>query len=202
MRLAICPLTHRHPMPWEPFMPRANRRPKRHSPQQGRRRGSLTVEMIMVVMVLLIVTVGIVQFGVFFADADEVALAARVGTEEASQLPGLPAAGPVPASIISAVEHQLLSSQIQWSHIRLEHNATPGNAVVVLNSDSGGGFDVNPKLNLAAPPFPGTHYVRLTVTVPLAEVFPRSLSFFGQQLFAPTGSYEHSDVFRYELTTP
>src|SRR5262245_27355557 len=106
-----------------------------------RRRGSLTVEMIMVLVVLLIVTIAVIHFGVFFVNSDEFSLAARVGAEEASQTAGLPIAPAlVPANIISAIEHQLLSSQIQWSHIRLEHNATPGNAVVVLDSDSGEGF--------------------------------------------------------------
>jgi Flp pilus assembly protein TadG len=168
-----------------------------------RRRGSLTVEMIMVVTVLAIVTVGIVQFGVFFGNADEVAFAARVGGEEASQTFNLPTTpGPVPDSIISAIEHQLRSSQIDWSHIRLEHNVTPGDAAVDLDSDTGGGFAVTPKTNLPAPPAADTHYVRLTVAVPRAEVFPRSLSFFGHQLFPLTSSYEHTVVFRYELTTP
>ena len=110
--------------------------------QRPLRRGSLTVEMLLVVVVLAIVTVGIAQFGIFFADAQEVALAARVGAEEASQTAGLPTVpGPVPANIVSAIQHQLLSSQIQWSHIRLEHNVTPGDVPVDLNSDSGGGFD-------------------------------------------------------------
>ena len=167
------------------------------------RHGSLTVELLLVVVVLAIVTVGVVQFGVFFADADEVALAARVGAEEASQTQNLSTInGPVPATIISIIEHQLLSSQIEWSHIRLEHNISPGNTVVNLDSDSGGGFVVTPRSNLAAPPAANTHYVRLTVTVPLAEVFPRSLSYFGEQLFLANRSYEHTAVFRYELTTP
>jgi len=176
--------------------------PHRRQQRPIARRGSLTVEMLLVVVVLAIVTVGVAQFGIFFADADEVALAARVGAEEASQTASLPTVpGPVPATIISAIEHQLLSSQIQWSHIRLEHNVTPGNIPVDLDSDSGGGFVVNPKTNISAPAA-GTHYVRLTVTVPLAEVFPRSLSFFGEQLFASQGVYEHTAVYRYELTTP
>lgn len=167
------------------------------------RRGSLSVEMIMVVTVLAIVTVGIIQFGMFFANADEVAFAARVGAEEASQTMNLPTApGPVPATIISAIEHQLQSSQIDWSHIRLEHNVTPGDVPVDLNSDSGGGFAVNPKADLASPPFATTHYVRLTVTVPLAELFPRPISFFGQQLFAANRTYEQTAVFRYELSIP
>ena len=166
------------------------------------RRGSLTVEMLMVLIVLLLATIGIAQFGVFFANAQEVALAARVGGLEASQTVDLPPAGAVPPAIISAIEHQLESSEIEWSHIRLEHNVTLSGDPVVLESDTGGGFDVDPKSNLAAAPFPITRYVRLTVTAPLAELFPRALSFFGIQFFAATKSYEHTTVFRYELTTP
>jgi hypothetical protein len=143
--------------------------------------------MLMVLVVLLLATIGIAQFGVFFANADEVALAARMGGLEASQTANLPAAGPVPDTIIAAIEHQLDSSQIQWSHIRLEHNVTLAGNAVVLESDSSEGFDVNPKTNLAAP---------------LAELFPRALSFFGIQFFAANKSYEHSTVFRYELGAP
>jgi hypothetical protein len=183
----------------------ANRRPKSLQ-RQARRQGSLTVEMIMVVVVLAIVTVGVVQFGVFFANADEVALAARVGAEEASQTPGLPtAAGPVPANIISAIQHQLDSSCIQWCHIRLEHNVSPGLAVVVNESDFLAGCVCDPKTPLAQPPGQSaatTRYVRLTVCVPINQVFPKQLSFFGQQLYAPGKTYEHTAIFRYELGTP
>jgi hypothetical protein len=167
------------------------------------RRGSLTVEMLMVLVVLLLATIGIAQFGVFFANAQELALAARVGGLEASQTLGLPIApGPVPASIVSAIEHQLRSSEIDWSHIRLEHNVDTGGAPVVLDSDSLGGFTVNPKVVLAAPPFPGTRYVRLTVSSPMEELFPRYLSFFGIQFYTANKSYEHTTVFRFEIGTP
>ena len=166
------------------------------------RRGSLTVEMLMVLIVLLLVTIGISQFGVFFANAQELDLAARMGGLEASQTANLPSGGAVPANIISAIEHQLLSSEITWSHIRLEHNVTLSGDPVVLESDSGGIFVENPKASLAAPPFASTRYVRLTVYAPLAELFPRALSFFGIQFFAAEKSYEHTTVFRYELTRP
>lgn len=167
------------------------------------RRASLTVEMVGVVVVLAIVTLGVAQFGVFFANADAVAFAARVGAEEASQTPGLPVAngGPVPANIIAAIEHQLGSSQIDWANVRLEHNVTPPvNAPVVLQSAQPGGFVVPPKGNLPSPPFPGTQYVRLTLAVPLNDVYPKQLSLFGQQLFTATRTYEHTVIFRYELT--
>lgn len=169
---------------------------------QALRRGSLTVEMILVVVVLAIVTVGIGQFGVFFANAQELSLAARDGALEASQLAALPAAGAVPPDVIEVIEHQLLSSEIQWSHIRLEHNVTPDASVVVLNSDTGGGFTVNPKVVLPTAPYPGTRYVRLTVTAPVAELYPRALSYFGAQLFAANKGYEHTAVFRYEIGLP
>jgi Flp pilus assembly protein TadG len=182
--------------------PASLRTPPNHRPAPHRRRGSLTVEMLMVLVVLLLATIGVAQFGVFFANAQEVALAARVGGLEASQTANLPtAASAVPATIVAAIEHHLESSQIQWSHIRLEHNVAPG-VGVVLDSDTGDGFAVNPKTNLAAPPFPNTRYVRLTVTAPLAELFPRALSFFGVQFFVANKSYEHTTVFRYELGTP
>jgi hypothetical protein len=167
-----------------------------------RRRGSLTVEMLMVLIVLLLATIGIAQFGVFFSCAQEVALAARMGGLEASQTATLPAAGTVPTDIIAAIEHQLESSQIEWSHIRLEHNVTLSGDPAVLQSDSGGVFTENPKASLGGPPFPNTRYVRLTVYAPLAELFPRALSFFGIQFFAAEKSYEHTTVFRYELGTP
>jgi Flp pilus assembly protein TadG len=50
-------------------------RSARHLPLRERR-GGLTIEMILVVVVLAIVTVAVVQFGVFYANADQVALAA------------------------------------------------------------------------------------------------------------------------------
>ena len=172
------------------------------SRRHARRRGSLTVEMIMVVVVLLIVTVGIVQFGVFFANAQEVAFAARVGALEASQTVGLPVSGDIPDNVIQAIENHLDNSQIRWSHIRLEHNITPNDIAVELETDSKIDAVCGPKQNLPAPPAAGTHYVRLTVCVPLRDVFPKQLSFFGEQLFPLTKTYEHTAVYRYELTTP
>jgi hypothetical protein len=168
-------------------------------------RGSLTIEMVGVVTVLAIVTLGIAQFGVFFANADVVALAARVGAEEASQTSALPTVNgaPVPGNIISAIEHQLQSSKINWANIRLEHNVNPPtNSPVELTSTQPGGFVVAPKSNLAALPFPGTQYARLTVAVPLNDVFPKQLSLFGQELITANRTYEHTVVFRYELPAP
>ena len=177
--------------------------PVRRRTSAGRRRGGLTVEMILVVVVLAIATVGIVQFGVFFANAQQVALAARVGALEASQTPNLALTSPgdpVPANILSAIEHQLASSRIDWVRVRLEHNLASGGPIVLDSAT--GGFTYAPKTNLAGPPFAGTYYVRLTVYTPLADVFPKQLSYFGQQLFSSSKTYEHTVVLRYELPVP
>jgi hypothetical protein len=168
-------------------------------PRIARRRGSLTIEMIMVVVVLAIVTVAVVQFGVFFANAEMVALAARVGALEASQTPGLSTTDgdPVPPAVISAIEHQLASSGIAWCHIRVEHNVPA--ATTELESDQGGPCDCEPKTNLPGPPSAGTQYVRVTVCVPLNQVIPKAISYFGQQLFNANKTYEHTAIMRYEL---
>jgi hypothetical protein len=174
------------------------------------RRGSLTVEMLMVVVVLAIITVAVVQFGVFFANAQEVALAARVGGLEASQFEVLSTTDgdPVPLDVIRAIEHQLESSCIEWAEIRLEHNVGDGALLmppVVLesvNPNPPTGFVCDEKDVLPAPPAPNTRYVRVTVCVPLNEVFPKALSFFGEQLFDSSRTYEHTAVFRYEIGTP
>jgi hypothetical protein len=47
-----------------------------------------------------------------------------------------------------------------------------------------------------------TRYVRLTVCVPLSEVFPQSLSFFGVQLYGSEQTYEETAIYRYEMGTP
>lgn len=172
-------------------------------PRGGRRRGSLSVEMILVVVVLTIATVGIVQFGVFFANAQQVALAARVGALEASQTPNLALTSPgdpVPANILSAIEHQLQSSQIDWVRVRLEHNLASGGPIVLDSTTPG--YTYAPKTNLAEPPFPDTYYVRLTVYTPLNDVFPKQLSYFGQSLFPSSKTYEHTVLLRYELPVP
>src|SRR5262245_52049313 len=82
-RLLLGTRRHRTCLDWAAYRPSLRRpfmllpslcRPTAAKRSRPGRRGSLTVEMIMVVVVLAIVTVAIVQFGVFFANAQEVAL--------------------------------------------------------------------------------------------------------------------------------
>lgn len=173
-------------------------------PVLRRRRGGLTIEMVLVVVVLAIVTVAVVQFGVFYANAEQVALAARVGGLEASQTPNLATAGAVPGNIVDAIRHQLESSHINFCEIRVEHNVIPAGPPApppppYVLMTAAPGCDCPPKSPLVSAPFAGTDYVRVTVCVPLNQVFPKQISFFGEQLFEASKTYEHTAIFRYEL---
>lgn len=165
------------------------------------RRGGIVVEMILVLVVLLVVTIGVVQFGEFLAQSEQVALAARVGGLEASQTMNLPTTnGPVPSDIIAAIEHQLESSSIDWCSIRVEHNMRPDGGPIELLSQANPDCECAIHDFLAAPP--NRSYVRVTVCVPLSEVMPQQLSFFGRQIYGAEDTYEHTAVFRYELDSP
>jgi hypothetical protein len=168
------------------------------------RRGGLTIEMVLVVVVLAIVTVAVIQFGVFYANSDQVALAARVGGLEASQTANLPSSGDVPENVVDAIRHQLESSHIAFCEIRLEHDVIPPGPPApppppYVLTTSAPDCECPPKTPLVSPPFAGTQYVRVTVCVPPNQVFPKQISFFGKQLFDPAKTYEHTAVFRYEL---
>ena len=176
-------------------------------PARRQRRGGIAFEMIMVLVVLIIVTVGIEQFGVFMANAEQVAMAARVGGLEASQTSPMPVMGGVPANIILAIEHQLESSCIDWCYIRVEHNVGVGVSVLESDAVPMDPCECDPKETLdESPGFTTTgdltRYVRVTVCVPLSQVMPKQLSFFGEQIYGPENTYEHTAIYRYEIGTP
>jgi hypothetical protein len=167
----------------------------------SRRRGGIVVEMILVLVILVFVTVGIVQFGVFLSNAQQVSLAARIGALEATQTVDLDVdASAVPANVISVIEHQLESSGMQWCVIRLEHDVTPGEIQEELLSSQDPDCVLQTD-ELLDPPL-SRNYVRLTVGVRVCEVMPKGVSYFCEQIFGPDQVYEHSAIFRYELETP
>jgi hypothetical protein len=119
----------------------------------------------------------------------------------------LPVSGsdPVPLPVLDAVAHQLESSGIAYCQIRLEHNVAPLGGTVVLTSPPATTCDCQTDDSLASSPgglVAPTQYVRLTICVPLSQVFPKSLSFFGEQLYGPEKTYEQTAIYRYELETP
>jgi hypothetical protein len=148
--------------------------------------------------IFIFVILAIVQFGIFHARMQQVALGCRVGAEEASQTAGLSTTNgdPVPTAVLDAIDHQLESSGITRCRVRLEHNV--GGDQVVLVSPTSGACDCGPDAVLSSPP-PGD-YVRLTVCVPLRELMPNSLCMIGYNITGRTA--ECTTVFRYELVPP
>lgn len=144
------------------------------------RRGALTIEFIIVLPILFMVTVAIVQFGLLFGQLQQVSLAARVGAAtaaESAQLAGTSDGDPVPLPIRDAVTRQLSSSNIDWCRIRLEHNVD--GMTVVLASEQNGGCSCGTETSLSGPPYLAEKYVRLTVFVPLTELAPNALYIVG-----------------------
>ncbi len=158
----------------------------------------MVLEFVVVLPIMMIVLVGIVRFGVFYANMQQVALAARVGAEEASETAGLPTTdgGAVPANVLTAVSQQLETAGISYCRVRLEHNV--GGDQVALFSPSEGVCEGGPdqKLAGAAPP---RRYVRLTVTVALSEVMPDTIGCFYFNKTGPRKTAFVTTIFRHEL---
>jgi hypothetical protein len=149
----------------------------------------VTLELILTVPIWLILLWAIVEWGQILSNQQQVALAARVGAEEASQTPDLDIAAGVPANVLTAITQQLDSSNISWCKVILEHNLNGP-----LEELSEGPCDCDPP-STALPP--NREYVRVTVCVPLTELACNLLAPFG---FDISGCIvQHSATFRYEL---
>ena len=160
--------------------------------------GALVLELVVVLPILLILLLGVVQFGVFFANMQQVALASRVGALEASQTAALPTTDgvAVPQNVVEAIDRQLQTSGIAVCRVRLEHNV--GGSRVALIWPASGVCECEPNDHLADPP-PGD-FVRLSICVELAELMPNCLGRLGVDLCSPSKVAHSTSVFRYELT--
>jgi hypothetical protein len=164
--------------------PKTNR-PRHRSARQ--RDGSVTLEFLLVLPVLLIVLLAVVEFGMFFANMQQVALASRVGTESASQanLGGSFSGDPIPPTVLQAINAQLETSGISPCRIYLQHNVT-GSPQVLVEDYVPGFACPAPTAPLPPQPPPATNYgrlsVRVTVCVPMTELTPNCLALLGFDL--------------------
>lgn len=164
-----------------PLTRRLRRRAKRRS-------AAVLLELIVALPILVIIVVALVQFGLFFQNMQQVAVASRVGAQEAAETANLPNEGdvagdPVPAAIIAAIRQQLSSSGIDPCAIILEHNvnASSGFTEQTLRTDfDNDGDSMNDCPDCAEPSsaIPSLS-VRITVCVKMDELMPNSLSMFG-----------------------
>jgi hypothetical protein len=159
------------------------------------RRGAVTLELIIMLPVWLIAMGAIVQFGLLIGLRQQVALASRVGAEEASRTASLSLTDndPVPDNVVDVVEQQLLSSGIKQCAIMLEHNLD--DAAITLRS----GTPDCPTIGTSDdwPPPGNYYYVRVTVCVPATELTPNLLKFFGFDISQHV--IRNATTFRHEL---
>lgn len=152
----------------------------RGDPRSHRRsRGAVTLELILALPILIIAVFAIVQFGLLFVTMQQLALGCRVGAEEASQTPGLPAAGDVPANVVSIIQKQLENSCIHACAIILEHNQSGPEHTLRCDFDNDGDMLPDcPDCQEPASAIPPSS-VRVTICVELTELIPNCLASWG-----------------------
>lgn len=165
------------------------------TPRQRPRRAAVVLETILALPLFLLMLLAVVQFGVFFSNLQQMALATRVGAEEASQTPALSTTDndPVPADILDAIDQQLGGSGIAVCRVILIHNVgVPAGTTVELSS---GVCACDPPV--PPNPSPGGEFVQVTVCSELPELMPNCLATFG---FDAAGKFaQQTTIFRYEL---
>ena len=165
-----------------------------------RRNGAVTLEFILALPVLLIVLFGVVEFGMYFAGMQQVALACRVGTEAGSQtdLSTTTDGDPVPVDVLNAILQQLNSAGISACEVILEHDVQgPEQTLVSTFSPC---ICAAPATPLPVSPGAGGSSVRVTVCVPMTELAPNCLATFGFDFETCIASC--SSTMRYELSVP
>lgn len=164
------------------------------------RSAAVLLELIIALPILIIIVVGIVQFGLFFQNLQQLALASRVGAHAAAETAALPAEGevagdPVPMAIVTAITQQLSSSGIDPCAIILEHNVNSGTTLEqTLRTDTAPNC---PDCDEPGSAIPG-HSVRVTVCVRMDELMPNCLTMFGFDVANYVS--QSSTTFCYEAT--
>ncbi len=168
-------------------------RPRRRAPK-----GAVVLELILMFPIWLIFLLAIIEFGQILSNQQQVALASRVGAEEASQTAMLPLSDghPIPENVLQAINGQLSISGISPCRVILEHNVVPSppSAYPTPVTLSWGSCNCDPPPD-ALPLL--RHSIRLTVCVPLSDLTPDLLGMFGFDISNRT--LQHTTTFRYEL---
>jgi len=155
--------------------------------------GAVTLELILALPIWLIALLAIIEFGQILSGLQQVALASRVGAEEASQTSALATFGTVPPNVLTAINQQLASSGMSQCRVIVEHNV--GGSTIL---STGTCDNCLPPVNPEFPP--SREYVRVTVCVPMTELSPNLLGLFGFDISDCLA--QQSTTFRYEMTTP
>ena len=160
------------------------------------RRGAIeSIELLISLPILLLVTLGVIHFGLLISNLQHLALASRVGAIAASQVtPESFDEEDVPADIQNAVSHQLEINGIDNYEIHLEYNLGDG-----VESESMSVGEIECEAPEELDPGPSRNYVRVTVCVRLDELTPNLFPTFGFSIGGATKVARHSTLLRYEL---
>ena len=179
-------------------------RARSRSFKSRRRRAAVTMELLIGMPVILIGLFAVIQFSLYFSNAQQLALASRVGAEAGSQIElpnrtsyGVPPTAPgnrIPDQLATAILQQLQTANISPCCIILEHNVnrieTPGGSKYPRQVFF---REFAPcRCELPQEPLPPKS-VRVTICVRLTELMPNSLAALGfdisskSQLLCRTG---------------
>lgn len=168
-----------------------------------RRRGAITLEMILVLPIFVVALIPIVQFGLLLSNKQFVEMASRTGSQVGSKLPMLTqtSSEPVPAEVLKSVATEMGKIGVSDYAVLLEHNidttqASSVGPVVILRSIVGAGPANAPSPSLVALTL-NRPYVRVTVSVQASKLTPNLLSTFGFDLSNRVS--EESALRRYAL---
>ena len=144
--------------------------------------------------VWIILMLAVVQFGMILGSRQQIALASRVGAEEASRTPDLSTTNgdPVPCNVLRVIDQQLASSGITRCKVVLQHNL--GSVSPAYTTLTSGDCNCDPPTG--ALPIAG-RAVRVTVFVPISELAPNLLKACGLDL--SDRFIYHTTTFRHEL---
>ena len=182
---------------------------RKSSPSCNKRRGLVTLELILWLPIMVIVLMAIIEFSIILQVNRQVAFASRFGAKLASEISRAQAVSPNLGTFNLTATANNLKSRIDIllgnagltasCQVLLEHNTC---VPTTSQSDPVGApcaCGASPTILAAGEtvaPFANEAYVKVTVCVPLLNNVPNVLSTFG---FDVTGkTIEHSTVFRIE----
>ena len=156
--------------------------------------GAVTLELILMLPIWIILMLAVIEFGLIGSNRQQVALASRVGAEEASRTPGLSTnnGDPVPGNVLNVIDQQLASSGLSRCEVVLQHNL--GSVSPAYTTLASGNCDCPSPTGLL--PTAG-RAVRVTVFVPVTGLAPNLLRACGLDL--SDRFIYHTTTFRHEL---
>ena len=155
---------------------------------RSRRRGVVTLELIVVTPIIAIMLSAVVEFGIMLAGITQLSASARAGAKIASELSTADLASAAPAVNINlvqaAVDNVLGSAGMTSCTVILDHNPTCGGLVAATKSAGGGcgGACAAPATALPTIALIPGGTVRVTVCVDATQLAPNLLTTFGYDL--------------------